>query len=113
MVLADRLVKRFEEAICRVCVHRTASGGCTLTDRRECPIFEWAQQLAEVVEGVESDNLADYMQEIGSIICPECYQDESGECAERDHLDCPLDLYLGLVVEVLERELEACCDEGA
>lgn len=107
MNLADRLARRFEEGICSVCVHRTASGGCTLTEKRECPVFGWAARLAEIVDGMQSDRLADYMDQIGAVICPECRQDDDGACVDRDHLDCPLDLYLGLVVELLEAELEA------
>lgn len=103
---AERLAQRFEEEICRVCVHRTADGGCTLTERRACPVFEWAEQLAGVVGATESDRLADYMQEIQIIICPECAQEEDGTCEDREHLNCPLDLYLGLVVQVLEEELQ-------
>jgi hypothetical protein len=34
-------------------------------------------------------------------------QDANGRCVDRDHLDCPLDLYLGLIVEALEEELNA------
>lgn len=105
--LADRLARRFEDRICRVCVHRTADGGCTLTDRRQCPIFEWAEQLAPIVRDVRSDRLADYIDQIQAIVCPQCVQDVAGHCAEREHLDCPLDLYLGLVVECLEDELKS------
>jgi hypothetical protein len=103
---AKRLERRLEEAVCRVCVHRTADGGCTLTERHECPIFEWAKQLADVVQRTGSDRLADYMKEIQDVICPECMQEEDGSCEDRDHLNCPLDLYLGIVVDVLEDELE-------
>ncbi len=108
MTLTKRLADQFEQRICRVCVHETATGGCTLTRDRECPIFQWAEQLAEVVAGVNSDLLADYMDDIQAIICPECHQDDQGECTDRAHLNCPLDLYLGIVVEVLEQELSAC-----
>ena len=52
MILAERLANQFEQRICRVCVHETATGGCTLTRDRECPIFQWAEQLAEVAAGV-------------------------------------------------------------
>ncbi len=108
MILAKRLADQFEQRICRVCVHETATGSCTLTRNRECPIFQWAEQLAEVVAGMESDRLADYMDAVQAIICPECLQDDKGQCEDRTHLNCPLDLYLGIVVEVLEQELSAC-----
>ncbi len=107
MILAKRLADQFEQRICRVCVHETATGGCTLTRDRECPIFQWAEPLAEVVAGVGSDRLADYMERIQAVICPDCLQDERGHCEDRNHLNCPLDLYLGIVVEVLEQELSA------
>ena len=112
MILAKRLADQFEQRICRVCVHETATGGCTLTRNRECPIFQWAEQLAEVVAGMESDRLADYMDGVQAIICPDCLQDDKGQCEDRTHLNCPLDLYLGIVVEVLEQELNAGRGKG-
>jgi len=105
---SQRLAKRCEEEICHVCVHRTAQGGCTLSERHECPIFEWAEQLTEVVSNMNSDRLAKYMKKIQDVICPECMQMDDGSCEDRDHWNCPLDLYLGIVVDVLEDELEKC-----
>ena len=104
--LQSRLAKRFEDEICRVCVHKTSGTGCTLTRRRECPIFEWAEKLTDVVKQMWSERLSDYMEQIQSIICPECAQDPQGACEDRDHLDCPLDLYHALVIEILEQEIE-------
>ncbi len=111
--LAERLAEEFEERICRVCVHRTADGGCTLTERRECPIYQWAEQIAAVVEEVRSDRLAEYADRIQEIICPACFRQRGliatpetvRDCEERTHLDCPLDLYLGLIVPIVEEEL--------
>lgn len=105
-VVLEKLFNRFDEEICRVCVHRTSRGGCTLTANRECPLWAWASDLSSVVEQVDSDRLADYLAEITQVICPQCSQDDSGRCADREHLDCPLDLYLGIVVRVLEEELQ-------
>lgn len=103
--LAERLQARFEREICPRCVHETARGGCTFTDRRECPVFEWAQQLAALISTMESERLGDYLDRIQAIICPTCMQDPTGICKARNHLDCPLDLYLGLVVPIVEDEL--------
>ncbi len=112
MTSAKRLADQFEQRICRVCVHETATGGCTLTRNRECPIFQWAEQVAEAVAGVDSDRLADYMDLVQAIVCPDCLQDEQGHCEARTQLDCPLDLYLGIVVEILEQELNACSSKA-
>jgi hypothetical protein len=107
MPLEQLLARRFEDEICRVCVRRTASGDCSLEAGKECPIFRWAEELAGIVEGVDSARLADYMDRIQAVVCPQCAQDERGFCKSRDKLDCPLELYLGLVVRILEEELEA------
>ena len=110
--LPDRLARRFEEEICRVCVLRTARGDCSLRPGQECPIFRWADDLAGVVAGISSNRLADYMDRIQAVICPHCAQDERGRCPQRDRLDCPLDMYLALVVRILEEELALCRVEG-
>jgi hypothetical protein len=106
--LADRLRDRFEQEICKVCVHRTADGGCSMKQEHrweQCPVYQWAGQLAQLVEGVRSVRLAEYMDRIAAIICPQCRQLADGGCETRDHLDCPLDLYLGLIVPIIEEEL--------
>jgi hypothetical protein len=105
--LAERLTRRFEDEICRVCVRRTASGDCSLEPGKECPVFRWADELAEIMTDVDSIRLADYMDRIQAAICPRCAQDDRGCCIQRDRLDCPLDLYLGLIVRILEEELES------
>ncbi len=43
MIPAKRLAAQFEQRIYRVCVHETATGGCTLTRGWECPVFQWAE----------------------------------------------------------------------
>ncbi len=52
------------------------------------------------------------MDQVQAIVCPECHQDEEGHCEDRTHLNRPLDLYLGIVVEVLEQELSVCRGKG-
>ncbi len=102
---AERLARRLEEDICKVCVHRTADHRCALSDSGQCPIFRWAEQLAALVQELQSDRLQDYEARIQASICPECHQAADGTCSEREHLNCPLDLYLALVLEIFEEDL--------
>jgi|CXWL01.1.fsa_nt_gi hypothetical protein len=107
--LADRLRLRIEDEVCPLCIHQTSDGGCSLQhgpERGNCPAFKWAHQLAELVEGVESNRLGDYADQIQAIICPECKQSPDGRCKARERLDCPIDLYLGLLIPIVEEELE-------
>lgn len=106
--LMQRLRNRFEQEICPVCIHRTSTGQCALLQRHDpiqCPIQEWAERLIQLVDARQSDRLADYLDDIQSTICPNCRQSPNGRCAARDHLDCPIDLYIGLVVPIIEEEL--------
>lgn len=108
--LEIRLRERFEREVCPVCVHKTADSGCTVTnrvDRFECPVFEWADKIAELARDIDSPRLDDYITQIQSIICPDCRQAADGRCKDRDHLDCPVDLYLGLIIPIIEEELKA------
>ena len=68
--LVDRLSRRFEEEICRVCVLRTASAECSLDPGQQCPIFRWAEELANLVDKVESERMNEYVEELRSVICP-------------------------------------------
>ena len=107
--LEVRLRDRFEREVCPVCVHRTADGGCTAPrrfDHIECPVFEWAEKIAGLVQTIDSPRLEDYLERIQSIICPECMQNAEGACTARERLDCPVDLYLGLIVPIIEDELQ-------
>ena len=107
--LADRLHARISVEVCPVCVHQTADGGCSLKqgpEWSECPAFKWAEQLAELVDGVESNRLGDYFDRIQAIICPACKQSPDGRCKARENLDCPIDLYPGLAIPIVEEELK-------
>jgi hypothetical protein len=105
-----RLRDRFQREVCPICIHRTSNGGCSITnrvDRFECPVFEWADKIAELVRELSSPRLEDYINQIQSIICPDCKQDPKGRCKDRDRLDCPADLYAGLIIPIIEEELAA------
>ena len=104
--LVDRLRLRFEQEVCPVCIHRRAGGGCSFTAEHFCPVFEWARQLGELVATMNSDQLGDYMDQVRAIICPNCAQKPDGQCDIRHRQGCPLDIYAGLLIPIVEDEIQ-------
>ena len=105
--LSERISDRFREGICRVCIYRTADGGCGLRQELDCPIMTRIDAIIDVVQQVDDDHMDPYIEKLRETICSECrMQDEQGRCVMRDHADCALDDYFGLVVEIVEEEIE-------
>ncbi|MGO4885946.1 MAG: hypothetical protein ACLP59_34755 [Bryobacteraceae bacterium] len=103
----DRTLAELEELvrqrICRVCSDRKMDGTCGLEDPGECALFRLFPQVAEAIQGTDSDNLEDYIEAIRRHVCTVCAaQEKDLSCGLREQVQCALDAYLLLVVEAIE-----------
>ena len=91
------------EKICAVCSERTVAGGCDLEDPSSCALFRLFPQVAKAIQSVDSDEIGDYIQAIRKDVCSICTEQAAdGSCALRRQVECALDAYLLLIVEVIE-----------
>ena len=91
------------DRICRVCSDRTADGTCGLEQPSACALFRLFPQVAKAIQSVQSDDITDYVQSIRQGVCTVCNdQLADGSCEVRNQVQCALDAYLLLIVDVIE-----------
>jgi len=89
--------------ICGVCSERKTDATCGLEDPGECALFRLFPEVAAAIQNTHSDNLEDYINAIRQNVCTVCTAQESdASCGLRQQVQCALDAYLLLVVEVIE-----------
>jgi hypothetical protein len=91
------------DKICRVCTDRTVDGNCGLEQPSACALFRLFPEVAKAIGSVQSDDINDYIQAIRQGVCSVCHdQLGDGSCETRSQVQCALDAYLLLIVDVIE-----------
>ncbi len=104
--LKERICERVEAEISPNCMHRMPSGVCRQPEDFPCPIHGNMAGIIDVVRSVSSDRIDPYVTRLREVVCQNCRMlDESGECKLRDNLDCCLDAFIVLIVQIVEEEL--------
>jgi hypothetical protein len=89
--------------ICNVCTSRTVDGECGLENPSSCALFRLFPQVAHAIQSVQSDDIQQYVDAIRRQVCTVCSdQAPDGTCETRQQVQCALDAYLLLVVDVIE-----------
>jgi hypothetical protein len=95
----DELLSR----ICPKCVDGDGEGDCRIAQGRECAIRRFYPQIVEVVRSTYSTSMVPYEAALRAKICTVCvHQAADGKCALRDDVECALDRYFPLIVQVIE-----------
>lgn len=102
----ERIEKKLHERICSACFAKQADGACGLPANFHCPLFEHLDEVIEIVAGIKDDAIDPYIDRLRQLLCSHCRMDAEGHCSPRDHLDCALDMYFVLIVEIIESELK-------
>jgi hypothetical protein len=91
------------DKICRVCSDRNADGSCGLEQPSSCALFRLFPQVAQAIESTHSDEIQDYIQAIRGQVCSVCNEQAAdSSCEVRQQVQCSLDAYLLLIVDVIE-----------
>lgn len=102
MVHLDEYREVVRAKICAKCVDGDANGGCRIGGEQACAIIDHLPRIVETVLSVESDRLEPYVKALRENVCAGCqHQETSGNCAVREKVDCPLDRYFPMIVDVL------------
>jgi len=89
--------------ICGVCTDRTEEGDCGREDPASCSLFRRFPQVAAAIQSVSSNDIRDYVDAIRHQVCSICVaQSPDGDCELRQQVQCALDAYLILIVEIIE-----------
>lgn len=94
---------RLRKVICPLCVRRTQDGGCSLPPDRPCSLFENLDEVVRIVADTKSPRIDPYVDVLRKRVCDAChFQDDHGRCPCREDVDCALNTYYPLIVEVIE-----------
>ncbi len=89
--------------VCRKCIDGDGKGGCRLPIDDSCALDKFFPEIVETVTAVHADSYQDYVNALRARICKSCgHQFADGVCKKRDTLECALDRYFPIVVDVIE-----------
>jgi len=103
------MLARWEEVqkkICRKCIDGDGRGNCRLPVDEECALKSNFPLIVQTVSAVNATDYEEYVQVLRKTVCTSCsHQDREGNCWKRNRLDCALDRYYPLVIEIVEHQL--------
>ncbi len=80
-------------------------GNCRIAGNGFCAMKTYLPLILDVVQSVESDSIVPYEEQLRKRICSACeFQLLQGGCVLRDEVECALDRYFPLIVEVIEED---------
>ena len=92
-----------QQKICPRCLDGDGTGDRRLPVGEECALKSFLPQIITTVAKTESDSIDAYIAALRRHICIFCdHQQIDLSCSKRDHLECALDRYFPLVVEIVE-----------
>jgi hypothetical protein len=101
------------DKICHVCSDRSTDGACGLEQPSACALFRLFPQVAKAIQSVDSNEITDYIDAIRKGVCSVCAEQAAdGSCETRRQVQCALDAYLLLIVDVIEEATGKKLDRG-
>ena len=92
-----------QAGICVKCADGDGRGGCRIAAGRDCAMKTHLPQILEAVNSVYSSSIAPYEEQLRKKVCGVCtHQSADGTCRLRTDVECALDRYFPLIVQVLE-----------
>lgn len=89
--------------VCRKCIDGDGKGGCRLPIDESCGLDRFFPEVVQTVMSVHSDSFQDYVDALRVNVCAHCeHQFPGGVCKKRDTLECALDRYLPVVIDIIE-----------
>lgn len=102
MPTEDQYWEALQARICSKCVDGDGAGGCRVSGG-DCALKQHLPNIIGAVSAVYSTSVDLYLEQLRSKVCRECtHQSADGACSLRDNVDCALDRYFPLIVEVIE-----------
>jgi hypothetical protein len=101
----DRIAQQLRERVCSVCYAELREGSCGLPHGVSCPLFQRLDDVIAAVADTRSDRFDAYVDRVREVVCSTCRMKDDGFCDRREVLDCALDMYLPLVVEIIQNSM--------
>jgi len=99
----DQYWDSIRKNVCRKCIDGDGKGACRLPIDESCGLDKFFPEIVQTVTAVQSDSFQDYVVALRARICANCeHQYADGVCRKRDTLECALDRYLPVVIDIIE-----------
>jgi len=93
----DEYLAEIRSHVCSRCVQRGPGCPPCAPNDQPCGIEQHLPELVEICRTTDSIQMADYIDKLHELICPDCAYKDTAACP------CPLDYLLQLAVEAVER----------
>lgn len=92
-----------QEKICHRCLDGDPDGVCRLPAGEECTLKSFLPQMVVTIANVQSTSMDAYVSALRRHVCILCdHQRADMACRKRDDLECALDRYYPLIVDIVE-----------
>jgi hypothetical protein len=89
--------------ICAKCIDGDGHGECRIAAGRECALKTYFPQILDAVNSVYSPSIEPYEEQLRAKVCGVCvHQSAGGTCHVRESVECALDRYFPMIVQVVE-----------
>jgi hypothetical protein len=89
--------------VCSKCLDGDGQGNCRLAHDGFCALKTYFPKIVEVINCVYSDSMIPYEEQLRLRVCHDCkHENPQGQCKLREQVECALDRYFPLIVEVIE-----------
>jgi hypothetical protein len=103
----EQVLEEIRSRVCSRCIDANVNGRCTLPSELRCPLELYTSRITQVIASVSRDDYPAYVDALRKSVCSDCAYGSPDDCALRSRVDCPLDRYYPLVIEVVEEYLDA------
>lgn len=90
------------QRVCAKCIDGDGKGNCRLPQGEVCALEAFLPELVTIVSTVKTDSYQKYVEALRATICAQCNHQVEGKCNKRETLECALDRYFPVVLEVIE-----------
>ncbi len=103
MSLQEEFWEKLQTKVCVKCLDGDGQGNCRIAGNGFCAMKTYLPLILDVVQSVNSDSIVPYEEQLRKRICGACeFQSQEGSCVLRNEVECALDRYFPLIVEVIE-----------
>jgi hypothetical protein len=92
-----------QKRVCRKCIDGDGTGNCRLPADETCPLKLHLAEIVTTVANAKANSYSAYVNSLRRNVCILCdWQSPEGTCQRRADLECALDRYHPLVVDIIE-----------
>ena len=103
MLTDEEYWSMMQAKICAKCVDGDGGGGCRIAHGHDCALRKYFPQILEVIGSSYSHSIEPYERKLRNKVCGICiHQSPGGVCSLREEVDCALDRYFPMIVQVIE-----------